>query len=185
MNDKSIVDLYFARSERAIEETAAKYGRYCYSIAYNILYNNEDAEESVNDTYMSAWDAMPPHRPSILSSFLGKITRRISIDKWRRHHAEKRGGGEMPIAIDELSECLSSGEDVESVYDKKQLANLIAAFVKMLPETEKKVFVRRYFYLESTTAVANRFGFSESKVKSMLYRTREKLRAVLTKEGYV
>ncbi len=184
MTDKSIVDLYFARSEKAIEETASKYGRYCYAIAYGILHSNEDAEESVNDTYMGAWESMPPHRPSILSSFLGKITRRISIDKWRRKHAEKRGGGEISLALDELAECVSTGEDVQTALDKKQLSLLIALFVKDLPDTEKKVFVRRYFHLDSTEAVAKRFGFSESKVKSMLYRIREKLRAVLIKEGY-
>ena len=183
MNDERIVDLYFARSEKAIEETAAKYGRYCFSIAYGVLYSNEDAEESVNDTYMAAWQAMPPHRPGVLSVFLGKITRRISIDRWRRTHAEKRGGGEMPVALEELAECLASGEDVMAEMDRERLGAVLAAFVRSLPLTEKKVFVCRYWYMESVASVSKRFGFSESKIKSMLYRTREKLRVQLEKEG--
>lgn len=184
MDDKSIVDLYFDRSEQAIAETAAKYGRYCHTISYQILYNDEEAEECVNDTYLGAWNAMPPHRPSVLSAFLGKITRRLSLDRWRRAHAEKRGGGEVPLALDELADCLSGGEEVEEAVDKKQLSLLLASFVRRLPDVERRVFVCRYFHLESVEAVAARLGFSVSKVKSMLFRTRIKLRAVLDKEGY-
>ncbi len=106
MDDKRIVELYWQRSERAISETSAKYGKYCYSIAHGILHNNEDAEESVNDTYNEAWNTIPPHRPSVLSAFLGKITRRLSIDKFSRRNAEKRGGGEMPLVLDELQDCI-------------------------------------------------------------------------------
>ena len=112
MDDQRIVELYWERSEQAISETQSKYGSYCYSIAYNILNNNEDAEESVNDTYNDAWNSIPPHRPSILSTFLGKITRRISIDRWRKHNAEKRGGGEMPLVLDELQECVADEKTV-------------------------------------------------------------------------
>ena len=184
MDDKSIVDLYFARSEQAIRETADKYGRYCHAVAYNILHSDEEAEESVNDTWLGAWNAMPPHRPNVLSAFLGKITRRISLDKWRRFHAEKRGGGEIPLALDELGELIPGGDEVESSFEQKQLALLLASFVKHLPEGEKRVFVCRYFYLESVETVASRLGFSVSKVKSMLFRTRIKLRAVLEKEGF-
>lgn len=185
MEDKSIVELYFLRSEQAIAETSAKYGRYCHTIAYNILQNDEEAEESVNDTYLGAWNAMPPHRPSVLSTFLGKITRRVSLDRWRRRHAAKRGSGEMPVALDELSECLPGGEEVEVALDRKELARLLSSFVKRLPDTDRRVFVCRYFYLESVEAVAERFSFSVSKVKSMLFRTRFKLRAILEKEGFV
>ena len=106
MNDNQIVDLYWARDEQAIDETRAKYGQYCYAIAYNILQRCEDAEESVNDTYLDAWNAMPPHKPSILSTFLGKITRRISLDRLRRNNAEKRGGGQAALSLDELMECI-------------------------------------------------------------------------------
>ena len=103
MDDLEIVNLYWKRNERALEETAKKYGKYCYSIAYNLLSNHEDSEESVNDTYIEAWNAIPPHKPSVLSTFLGKITRRIAIDKWRCDHAEKRGGGEVPVVLEELA----------------------------------------------------------------------------------
>ncbi len=185
MDDKSIVELYWQRSETALSETSKKYGKYCYSIAHDILNNNEDAEESVNDTYNEAWNSMPPHHPSVLSTFLGKIVRRISIDKFRYKNAEKRGGGEMPLILDELLDCVESGESVESEYEKKRLSEVIGSFVRALPETEQKVFLCRYWHMDSVKVVCRRFGFSESKVKSMLYRTREKLRDVLTKEGLI
>ena len=116
--DDRIVELYWERSESAISETADKYGDYCHYIAYNILYNREDAEESVNDTWLDAWNNMPPHKPSILSTFLGKITRRISIDRWRKKHAGKRGGGEMDLVLDELEDCVSDTTDVEIVIEQ-------------------------------------------------------------------
>jgi RNA polymerase sigma factor, sigma-70 family len=184
MDDKRIVELYFERSEQAVSETASKYGKYCYSIAYNILDNNEDAEESVNDTYVDAWNSIPPHRPSILSTFLGKITRRISIDRWRKGRAEKRGGGEMPLVLEELQECVADDHSVEQDVEKRCLSDIINTFVISLPETEQKVFVCRYWYMDSVDFICKQFGFSESKVKSMLYRTREKLRVILSKEGF-
>jgi len=183
MDDKQIVDLYWQRNETAIDETAAKYGPYCHSIAYNILDNDADAEESVNDTYLDAWNSMPPHRPSILSTFLGKITRRISIDRWRRRSAEKRGGGQITVALDELEECIADEKSVEQKVEAKLLADVINSFVKALPDTEQRVFLCRYWYMDSVESIAKEFGFSQSKVKSMLYRTREKLRAQLIKEG--
>ena len=121
MEDDSIVNLYWARSENAISETSKKYGNYCYSIAYSILGNVEDADESVNDTYLDAWNNIPPHRPSILSTFLGKITRRISIDKWRGRTAEKRGGGEIVLVLDELSDCIPSNQNVEHEVEAAEL----------------------------------------------------------------
>lgn len=184
MEDSRIVELYFARSDRAISETASKYGGYCYAIAYNILCSNEDAEESVNDTYHAAWNSMPPHRPSILSTFLGKITRRISIDRWRKRGAEKRGGGEIPLVLDELLECVADEKRVETEFEKQQLSDVIGAFIRSLPATEQKVFLCRYWYMDPIDAIGRQFGFSESKVKSMLYRIREKLRVVLNKEGF-
>ncbi len=183
MDDKQIVDLYWQRNQTAIDETATKYGPYCHSIAYNILDNNADAEESVNDTYLDAWNSMPPHRPSVLSTFLGKITRRISIDRWRRRNAEKRGGGQITVVLDELEECVADGKSVEQEVEAKMLADVINSFVKSLPDTEQRVFLCRYWYIDSVESIAKEFGFSHSKVKSMLYRTREKLRARLIKEG--
>jgi len=185
MDDTQIVELYWARKESAIEETAAKYGSYCRSIAGNILQNQDDAEECVNDTWLSAWNSMPPHRPSVLSTFLGKLTRRISIDKWRRTTAKKRGDGQLPLVLAELEDCISDGNSIEEETERKLLAEVIAAFVKSLPETEQKVFLCRYWYMDSVSAIATRFRFSESKVKSMLSRTREKLRVRLEKEGLV
>ena len=185
MDDTQIVELYWARKESAIEETEAKYGSYCYSIAQNILQNQDDAEESVNDTWLDAWNSMPPHRPSVLSTFLGKLTRRISIDKWRRTTAKKRGDGQLPLVLAELEDCISDGKSIEEETERKLLAEVIAAFEKGLPETEQEVFLCRYWYMDSVSAIATRFRFSESKVKSMLVRTREKLRVRLEKEGLV
>ncbi len=185
MEDKRIVELYFSRNERAIEETAAKYGKYCFSIAHNILSNREDAEECVNDTYMDAWNQIPPTRPKSLSLFLGKITRRISIDRWRRRNAQKRGGGEMDLVLDELYQCIPDHSNVEQEYAFKELTATINTFVGTLPATEQRVFLCRYWYLDSIRDIAKRFRFSESKVKSMLLRTREKLKKHLQKEGYL
>lgn len=184
MEDKEIVSLFWKRDESAIQETSKKYGMYCYSIAYRILKNHEDSEESVNDTYIDAWNSMPPNKPFLLSTFLGKITRRIAIDKWRVAHAEKRGSGETALVLDELKECLTSENDIETEIDRIQLAQTVNAFMKTLSEQERKVFVCRYFYMDSLESVCKKFGFSESKVKSMLFRVREKLRVYLQKEGF-
>ena len=185
MDDTQIVDLYWARKECAIDETAAKYGSYCHSIAENILHNPDDAKECVNDTWLDAWNSMPPHRPSVLSAFLGKLTRRISIDKWRQRNAKKRGDGQLPLVLDELEDCISDGKSIEEEAEQKLLREVIASFVKTLPETEQKVFLCRYWYMDSVNSIATRFRFSESKVKSMLFRTREKLRIRLEQEGLV
>ena len=184
MEDDRIVDLYWQRNERAIAETAAKYGPYLRSISRQILSNAEDAEECVNDTYNDAWQSMPPHRPSILSTFLGKITRRISIDLWRKYSAEKRGGGETALALDELEECVSGTGGVEAEVERLELQKKLNAFLLALPRTDRQVFMCRYWYLDSVSDIAKRFACSESKIKSMLYRTRNRLRAMLEKEGY-
>ena len=169
MDDQNIIALYWARSETAISETAQKYGGYCFSIAKNILTNHEDAEESVNDTYLTAWNAMPPRRPSILATFLGKITRRLAIDRWRYRNAYKRGGGEVTLALDELEDCASQ-DSLEKAMDRKELA---VAF---------NSFLSRYWYLDPIADIAEHFGFSVSKVTSMLRRTRGRLRQALEKE---
>lgn len=184
MDDKSIVDLYFSRNQDAIAQTDKKYGRYCYCIAYNILTSKEDAEECVSDTYMAAWSAIPPRRPSVLSTFLGKITRHISIDRWRERSASKRGGGEVPLALEELKDCVVGMQNVEMEYERKEVGKVYAKFLDALPVTERRVFLCRYWYVESIEAIADKFGFSQSKVKTMLHRTRAKLRKQLAKEGY-
>ena len=183
MEDSRIVELYWLRSENAIRETAAKYGAYCFSIANNILASREDADETVNDTYMGAWNSMPPHRPTILSTFLGKITRRLAIKKWEARTAEKRGGGETALVLEELAACIPAQSDVAREAEEKELGEIIRRFVRELPETERRVFVCRYWYLDPIRDICGQFGFGESRVKSMLYRTREKLRRHLKKEG--
>ena len=182
MDDKSIVELYFARSEQAIKETDIKYGGYCHGIAYNILGNREDSDESVNDTYLSAWNIIPPRNPNPLAPFLGRIVRQISIDKWRKKTAYKRGGGQIVLALDELGECVDFGVSIEERLEQKELIHGIRKFVAGLPDIERKVFVCRYWYLDSQTDIAKRFGFSESKVNSMLHRIRGKLKRYLRQE---
>lgn len=184
MDDKAIVELYFARSEKAISETAIKYGGYCYSIANNILSNKEDSEESVNDTYLAAWNNMPPRHPSILATFLGKITRYISLDRWKSRSAYKRGGGEVTLALEELDEFLSNGESTEQAFERNELLRFINQFLDKLPETERNMFVCRYWYLDPLQQIADRYGFTLSKTTSMLRRTREKLCKQLKKEGF-
>lgn len=185
MEDSQIVQLYWDRNEGAIRETAAKYGKYCYRIAYNILHSKEDSDESVSDTYLAAWKRIPPHRPGILSTFLGKITRRISLNRWRSRTAEKRGGGEVPLALEELAECVSTGEIIQREIERKELSFAISHFLDSLPQPERDVFVSRYWFLAGIKEISEKFGFSESKVKSMLFRTRNKLRQYLTEEGFV
>ena len=184
MEDSRIVDMYWERDEAALKETATKYGRYLNSISFGILHDAEDAKECVNDTYNDAWESMPPHRPLLLSTFLGKITRRISIDLLRKKHADKRGGGKMALALEELDECVQGSGNVEEEVVRRELVKKISELLQGLPEMERKVFMRRYWFIDSVAEIAERFGFSESKVKSMLFRTRNKLREELQKEGY-
>ena len=183
MEDVQIVALYFDRNEQAIDETASKYGKYLFSIANNILFDHSDAEETVNDTYMGAWHSIPPHRPNRLSTYLGKITRRCALEKWKMRHAQKRGGGEVPLALEELADCIPGNDSPQSQMEMKELTRLINSFLKALPETEQRIFICRYWYLMGVKTIARDFGFSESKVKSMLSRTRGKLKMCLQKEG--
>ena len=185
MDDKQIVDLYFARSEQAIAETARKYGKYCSSIAQNILGNIPDTEETVNDTYIGAWNSIPPHQPAMLSTYLGKITRRLALKRWAANRALKRGGGEVSLALEELAGCIPSDFDVESRIEMVELTQILNKFVRNLPQPERNVFLCRYWYLYSIEAIARQQDFSQSKVKSMLSRTRKKLYAHLQKEGYL
>ncbi len=183
MEDEKIIDLYFERNESAISETAEKYGNYLYKIAFNILSDNEDSEESVNDTYMSAWNTIPPEKPNIFSAFLSKITRYISLNRYRAGKAEKRGGGEIDTAFEEIEECVSDKSNIYDEIETKELAEIISDYLKKLPETERKIFVCRYYYLDSLSDISKQFGFSKSKVASMLHRTRKKILSHLEKEG--
>ena len=183
MEDTQIIDLFFSRDQQAIQQTDKKYGRLCYQIAWNILSSREDAEESVSDTYLSAWNSIPPTRPVFLAAFLAKITRHISLDRWRKNSAGKRGGGEAAIALEELEECISGGSDPEAQLRAKELRGALNRFLDGLPQRERVLFVSRYWYLRSVKQMAEETGLSESSVKTQLFRTREKLRRFLDKEG--
>ncbi|MBQ8595421.1 MAG: sigma-70 family RNA polymerase sigma factor [Oscillospiraceae bacterium] len=183
MEDEKIIELYFERNESAISETAEKYGNYLYKIAFNILSDNEDSEESVNDTYMSAWNTIPPEKPNVFSAFLSKITRYISLNRYRAKKTEKRSGGEIDAAFEEIEECVPDKSDIYDEIETKELAEIISDYLKKLPETERKIFVCRYYYLDSLSDISKQFGFSQSKVASMLHRTRKKILSHLEKEG--
>ena len=183
MEDERIVDLYWARDERALAESQVKYGGWCLAVAGHILTDGADAEECVNDTWLGAWNAMPEDRPARLGAYLAAITRRVSLNRWKAARTQKRGGGETPLVIEELSECVPGGESAEAALEAKELGRAVAAFVRALPDTERRVFLCRYWYLDSIMDIAGAFGFSQSKVKSMLARTRKKLLAYLRKEG--
>jgi RNA polymerase sigma-70 factor (ECF subfamily) len=184
MDDEKIVALYWKRDQKAIAETRTKYGRYCYTIAYNILCNDADAEECESDTYFAAWQSIPPAKPAALSVFLGSITRRLSLDRMRKRYADKRGGGEAVISLYELEECIPSGKSIDDAIEEKALSAAISAFLRKLPVSESSVFIRRYWYFDSVAEIAKRYGFGESKVKMMLKRTRDKLLIYLEKEGF-
>ncbi|MBR2581889.1 MAG: RNA polymerase sigma factor [Oscillospiraceae bacterium] len=185
MEDREIVDLYWQRSDRAISETDIKYGRYCHSIAYHICGAREDAEECVNDTYLRAWNRMPSERPSALGAFLGRITRNLALDCIKARNTIKRGGGQTALVLDELEECIPGGTSPERALEEKELESSIGRFVAALPKMERTVFVLRYFYLAPIDEIAQRLSFSSGKVKSMLFRSRKKLRERLEKEGLI
>ncbi|GHU91198.1 hypothetical protein FACS1894202_12210 [Clostridia bacterium] len=183
MDDAKIIDLYRARSESAISETARKYGRYCKKIAMNILRNTEDADEAVNDAYLKVWNAIPPQCPTVFRAFLGKITRNLSLNRYKAGNARKRGGDEVTLLLTELEDCIPSVGGVEAAYEANALAEAIDGFLRSESADSRRVFVRRYWYADPITAIASRFQMSESKVKSMLFRTRNKLKIHLEKEG--
>ena len=183
MEDNQIVDLYWARSEKAISETSNKYGHYCYYIAYNILHSKEDSEECVNDTYLNAWNAMPDQRPNILSAFLGRITRNLSLQRWEKYTAQKRGAGQVPLALDELQDCIPATDKTDHIIDDLMLADLLNRFLASLTAEKRIIFMRRYWYLCPVAEIASDFAISESKVKMSLLRSRNELKLLLTKEG--
>ena len=181
MDDEKILDLFWARSEDAIAKTAQKYGRYCHSIAYGILRSDADAEEIVNDTYLKAWDRIPPERPVSLSSYLGMICRQLSISRYRAQKAQKRGRGQVEIATEELEYCLPAWE--RDCLDELFLRDALNGFLKGLSQRDRMVFLRRYWYLSTVEEIASDFSLSVSNVKMILLRTRKRLKAYLRKEG--
>ncbi len=184
MDDAQIVQLYWDRNEQAIRATADKYGNYCTSIAMNILGNQEDAEECVNDTYLNAWNAMPPHRPSILSTFLGKITRNLSFNRYKHDTADKRGGGEMPAVLEELSDLVSGRDNVEQAFDQKELTKAIDTFLDGLSPKKRSIFISRYWYTASISEIAVRHNMNDGAVSMALNRIRLKLHNYLLERGF-
>lgn len=185
MEDAQIVSLYWDRDESAIRETETKYARYLTKIACNILNDVEDSRESVNDTYLAAWDSIPPHRPGILSAYLAKLTRRISIDRLRYRTRDKRMGSEYALSLEELGDCVCGGDTTQEAVNEKLLADAIGIYLRLLPEDARTAFVGRYYFLDPLKEVAAYCGMSESKAKSLLYRTRVGLKEYLQKEGYL
>lgn len=185
MEDSRIIELYGQRDERAIAESNAKYGQLCTRIAMNILDNAQDAEECVNDTYLKAWNAIPPARPARLGAFLAKITRNLSLDRYRASHAAKRGEYLFEESLDELGECIPAGEHArpDAEAEARRIGECITKFLGRQTPDARDIFICRYFYADPIEKIARDFGFSESKVKSMLHRTRQKLRKYLESEG--
>ena len=184
MEDQAIVELFWRREEQAIAETQHKYGNYLLKIASGFLADPMDREESVSDTYMAAWNSIPPQRPTALSAYLSKLLRRISIDRLRRLTAQKRGGTEYDLSLSELAGCVAGGPGPEDSLEKKRLAQALNAFVRDLSPQERALFVGRYFFMDRLKDVASYCGMRESKAKSMLFRIRCRLREYLEKEGF-
>lgn len=184
MEDQKIVELYWRRDQAAIQETDRKYGRYLLNIAYNILANGQDSEECVSDTYFGAWNSMPPQRPGVLSSYLAKITRRVSIDRYRKRNREKRKASEYALSLSELEDCVCAPDTPEEQLDADLLAEAIAAFLRQQSEQARNAFLGRYWFLDPVREVARYCGMTESAAKSMLHRTRVKLKDHLKEEGF-
>lgn len=182
--DSKIIELYFERNEEAISATDEKYGAYCMKISQNILGSTEDAKECVNDTYLAAWNSIPPKIPKILSLFLGKITRNFSLNLYRKSHSEKRGGGEYEVVLDEISELVSGKENVEKDFERREILFAINDFLKTLDDEKRNIFVCRYWYFYSAKDIAKLFGKKESSVYSSLERTRKKLGKYLSERGF-
>jgi len=184
MKDEEIVQLYWDRDENAIPATADKYGRYCTTIARNILGSCEDAEECVSDTYWKAWNTMPPHRPGVLSAFLGKLTRNLSLNRYRHNAAEKRGGSQTAVVLDEIAEIVSDTDSVEREMDRRELLCVINTFLSTLPAEKRVIFVRRYWYFDSLDDLASRFGMTKNNVSVTLNRLRLKLHNYLMERDF-
>ena len=184
MKDIAIVSLYWERNEDAIHQTQQKYEAYLSKVAFNIISDFEDSKECVNDTYLAAWNSMPTNRPSVLSTYLGKITRQLSIDVFRKKNSIKRYASEYAVSLDELGDSFSDGNTPEQAYDAKLLDDAINRFLRTLPDDARNTFIGRYYFFDSLKDVAGYCGMSEAKAKSLLYRTRQSLKAHLVKEGF-
>ena len=184
MEDNEIVALYWQRDEAAIRETERKYGRYLNKITYNVLADPGDCEEVVNDACLKAWNSMPPHRPAVLRTYLGKLARQLSIDRFRTRNREKRQGSEHALSLSELEDCVSGGDATQEAVDGHLLAEAISSYLKTLSGQARRAFVGRYYYMDPLKEVAAYCGMSESTAKSLLYRARQGLKAYLKQEGF-
>ena len=184
MTDQQIVDLYWQRDESALRLTAACYGAMLAAVARRILDDPAESEETVNDTYLKAWNVIPPHKPAKLGAFLAKITRELAIDRYRRRRAEKRTASQYALSLEELSECVPGGETVEEAADAKALSEYLDGFIRSLPAEKRFVFIRRYWYGDGISDIAKKAKVNETRVKNILSRLRKKLREELEKEGF-
>ena len=184
MDDNMIVELFWNRDETAISETEKKYDKYLTKIAYNILMSEEDSKESVNDTYLAAWNSIPPQKPTVLQTYLAKLTRRISIDIFRRKNRDKRRSSEYAASLSELEEVISGDASLDDTIEARILSDSIGEFLKKISKTERVIFVGRYYYCDSIKNISAYCNISESKAKSILFRTRKKLKDYLKKEGF-
>lgn len=183
MDDKQIIELFYERSEDAIAKTSEKYGSFCYYIAEHILHDRQDSEECVNDTYLKAWETIPPQAPTKLSAYLGKITRNLALGKYRYNSRKKRGEGVNAEVLEELAECIAAKDNTEAVAEEQMLVELLNSFLKELPEERRKMFLQRYWYMNSIKEIAAEWSVSESKVKMTLLRVRAELKQRLESEG--
>ena len=183
MNDASIISLYWERSENAIKETDIKYGKLCNRMANNILNNIYDAEECVNDSYLTVWNSIPDARPNNFSAFLCRIVKNLSFKKLEHLTAKKRKP-EMLISLDELEDCVSSSQNIETNYDVSELGEVISTFLRKQNETHRNIFLRRYWYYDSIKDIASDYQFKEEKVSNILFNMRKKLKQFLEQEGY-
>lgn len=182
MEDTQIIELYLRRQEEAIAETEAQYGAYLHTVARNLLWDEEDSRECVNDTYLGAWNSIPPNRPAHLLTYLVKITRRTAIDRLRARGRQKRIDSQLCVSLDELEEVLSRGDELSQRLEAGELAAAINAYLRTLPPRSRQVFVSRYYFADSVRSIGQRLHLSEANVKVILHRTRKGLRAYLEKE---
>lgn len=183
MEDHELIDLYWNRCDKAILETSKKYGRYCNTIAYNILKSAQDSEECVNDTYLKTWNAIPKDKPKIFSAYLGKITRNLAINRYHKKKAQKRGSGQINLVLEELENCISSNHSIENQIESQGIREILNQFLEDLKKEDRIIFVRRYWYVDSIKDISKRLGLSESKIKSVLFRARKKLKQYLEEKG--
>lgn len=184
IDENELIRLYQTRSEDAIAVSELQYGAYCRRLALQVLGSEEDAKECVNDVWFKAWNNIPVNAPQNLRAYFAKLTRELAIDRWRRSRSGKRGGGELPLCYEELSECVPARGDAETAAEQKELAQTLRQFLSGLTPAARHVFLCRYWYFDTVPEIARRFGFSRSKVTSMLHRTRKQLRSYLKERGY-